>query len=545
MHGKWRPSLSLVVLAILSLIGALPLISLSFLRLYENQLIRAAEGELVGQSAMLAAAYAQAIARYPDHAALLGPAMPARLQNPTDAAIEPALDLTADPILPERPEAGTPARPPRPTAVMIGLELTLMIESAKTLTLAGFRVLDKDGTIVGGGLDIGRSLAELPEVQSALAGRFQAVMRTRNRNEPTPPLYSISRGTGIRVFTAMPVLVEGRLAGVIYGSRTPNNLVRQIYAERAKIGLAGAVLVGAIGLIAFVFARVFTRPIYGLAARAAALGRGEAAPGTGKTHYGTREVALLAQSVDDMAQRLRERSDYIATFAAHVSHELKSPLTAIQGGAELMRDALDDPDGPMPQPAQRRFLDNIVADAARLATLLGRLRELARADNPRIHGSTDLGAIADRLRAGFPDLTVAVHGGTDAAIPLSPENADIVFGHLADNAAHHGAHRLELEMRAQGDHLAITVENDGSPIPPGVQAQAFESFFTTRRAGGGTGMGLTIVRAMLAAHDGRIAILPSPSGAKFEIILARASRESRTIRPVAPAAKSQVLSRAG
>ena len=518
--AKWRPSLGLVVLAILVTIGALPLASLGFLRLYENQLVRQAEGELIGQSAVLAAALAQAVERYPDRASLLGPVVPDRRGSAVETALEPGLDLTRDAVLPERPEAQA-APLPRPGAVVVGLELFALIQRTRVVTLAGFRVLDPNGTVIAGGREFGRSLAHLEEIESARQGTFRAVLRARSPREAVPPLYSLSRGTRIRVFTAMPVVVDGRLAGIVYGSRTPNNLLRQVYAESGKVALGLAILMGAIVGVAFVFARVVTRPIHALVARAAAIGRGETAPDSPATHYGTREVALLGRSVDEMAHRLRERSDYIATFAAHVSHELKSPLTSIQGGAELMRDALDDADAPMPADAQRRFLDNMIADTARLSSMLGRLRELARADNPRTDGTTQIAAIAQNLRAAYPGLTVRVDGGASARLNLSPENAGIVFGHLADNALRHGAGHLTLSVRTTGERVVVTVENDGSAIPASLSERVFENFFTTRRDTGGTGMGLSIVQAMLAAHDGSIRLEPCTTGVRFTLALRR------------------------
>src|SRR5690348_7521273 len=95
-------------------------------------------------------------------------------------------------------------------------------------------------------------------------------------------------------------------------------------------------------------------------------------------HYGTFEIAALAQSFMTMAKRLSDRSDYLATFTAHVSHELKTPLTSIRGAAELMQDSAERMDAS----TRQRFLANVLLDAARMTALLDALRELARAENP-------------------------------------------------------------------------------------------------------------------------------------------------------------------
>ena len=76
------------------------------------------------------------------------------------------------------------------------------------------------------------------EVRAALAGSYASVLRERVASRPAPPLYSVSRGTGVRVFVALPVVVDGRVAGAVYLSRTPNNIVKHLYGERGKVMLA-------------------------------------------------------------------------------------------------------------------------------------------------------------------------------------------------------------------------------------------------------------------------------------------------------------------
>jgi len=229
-----------------------------------------------------------------------------------------------------------------------------------------------------------------------LQGRFRSVMRIRISKHEPPPVYSLSRGTGVRVFTAMPVIVRGRVAGVVYASRTPSNVFKSLYDERRKVALAGFCIVALTLLIGFVFQRTITGPMRELIRRTAAIGRGQTDMFEPLTRHGTAEFAQLSQSFVDMAARLNRRSDFVTTFAAHVSHELKSPLTAIQGAAELLRDDAGASLKAMNDSDRCRFLDNIVSDAGRLTAIVQRLRELARAENPLTPGATRFAPVVAR-----------------------------------------------------------------------------------------------------------------------------------------------------
>jgi signal transduction histidine kinase len=237
-----------------------------------------------------------------------------------------------------------------------------------------------------------------------------------------------------------------------------------------------------------------------------------------------------------MAKRLSDRSDYLSTFAAHVTHELKTPLTSIRGAAELILDAGEK----MPPEARQRFLANVMADSERMNALLDRLRELARADNPALGGVTSLGAVADELRARFTSLNIVLEADPETPIAMSLENALIVFGNLFDNANHHSAHRVRLAAGQQGDRLVISVRDDGAGISEGNRERIFDPFFTTRRAEGGAGMGLGIVRALMRAHGGDIALEPSEQGAAFAVMFA-----APTPPQAPPASWRDVLARFG
>jgi signal transduction histidine kinase len=518
---KWRPRLATVVVAILILVMALPLVGLFFFRLYENQLIRQTEAELIAQGAAIAAIYAQEVRDAGIGPDKLGAPMPqadgsaSRAANPDGPyrPIEPRLDLASDTVLPTRP-AAMPATAD-PAFAAIGARLSGILDATQKTTLAGFRLLDPAGVVIAGRNEIGQSLANVEEVREALAGRYDSALRLRIPDQPAPPLYSVSRGTRVRVFVAMPVAVDGKVAGVVYVSRTPNNIVKHLYGERGKVTLAAIAILGGTLLIGLVFLRTVSRPIYALIDRTQRIAAGERDAIRPLDHHGTHEMAELSAAFLDMAEKLQARSDSIQTFATHVSHELKSPLTAIQGAAELLRDsgsAMDDAE-------RRRFSNNIVTDAGRLNLLVRRLLDLAKAENLAPSGESTSIDAALALLPVDSRLAVRVEAGGDLALRISGENGAIVLANLIDNSARHGATLVSITAASTGGKATVLVGDDGAGISPSNRARIFEPFFTTRRSTGGTGMGLGIVLALLKAHDGSIGLVDSERGTRFEIIL--------------------------
>jgi signal transduction histidine kinase len=516
LRDKWRPRIRTVVLAILLTVMALPLVGLFFFRLYENQLIRQTESELIAQGAVIAAIYAGEIRNAGVKPDELGTEV---VDDQTADAgeryrpIEPQLDLAVDPVLEPRPNSVSAS--PDAELAGIGEKLSSILAAAQQTTLAGYRLLDHNGVVIAGGGEIGRSLAHVDEVRAALSGSYASVLRKRVRDEPDPSLYSISRGTKVRVFVAMPVVVDNKVAGAVYLSRTPSNIVKHLYGERWKVLLAAITVLGTTLLIAFVFVRTISQPIHELIGRTARIAAGDRDAIRPLSHHGTQEMAELAAAFLDMARKLQARSDTIQTFATHVSHELKSPLTSIQGAAELLRDAGDD----MDRATKTRFHDNIVADADRMNRLVRRLIELARAESSNLTSETSSLAEALNVLERNPLLSTEIDGGADLRFRMSPENAAIVLANLIDNSARHGAGRFSLSAATTDGSVAISAGDDGPGISPSNRARIFEPFFTTRRDTGGTGMGLGIVAALIKAHEGSIRLVDTEDGARFDIRL--------------------------
>ena len=503
--AKWRPSLRLVAAGLIAAVFLLPLVSLVFLRLYENLLIRQTEAELIGQTAVIAAAASslgEGLAPGP-------PAPPQATRYVVDhperyAPVEPGLDLATGEVLDPRPDA-LPAPPLTEAEARLGTALTPILADAQRVTLAGFRVVNRDATVIAGGGEVGLSLRNVWEVQVALEGRFHAVMRNRYSDEPPPPLTSLSRGTRVRLFAAMPIVREDRVVGAVLASRTPQNVLRDLYGQRGRVALALALTLLGAGGVGYVFVRTVGQPILRLRDQAARVARDPGADLAPLAHYGSREVASLGASLADMAAALRQQADGLRTYAQHVTHELKSPLTAIKGAAEVLRDDLT--------PADRdRFLGRIEQQAGRMDRLLAGLRDLARAETTVTRGACRLSDVAAALRAA-QGLPVALEG--DAMLALPAADARAVLGHLAANARQAGASALTIRADRNGARARVTVEDDGPGVSPRDAERLFEPFFTTRAGQGGTGMGLGIARAMLRAQGGDLAYEEGATGARF------------------------------
>lgn len=136
--------------------------------------------------------------------------------------------------------------------------------------------------------------------------------------------------------------------------------------------------------------------------RAARISRGDRDAFQPLAHYGTREFAPLAHSFLDMAEQLSRRSDYIATFSSHLTHELKSPLTSIRGASELLLDLLQSKTDNLTRMEQKNFISNILGDTERLEAVTQRLRELARAETAPLNEHTELRQVIGGLKSRFP-----------------------------------------------------------------------------------------------------------------------------------------------
>ena len=512
-----RPRLTTILLIVNLAVLILPLGSLMFFRIYENQLVRQTESELISQGAVLAAAYAEEVKQRQSDISSYGhkttPLPTEKLDGFVYVPILPQLDLTAAEPLADRPDGREPATPSDVVALAAGQKLTGIISEARKSTLAGLKILDYNGVTVAGRFEVGQSFAHVKEVGKALSGQYASVIRARPTRDPLPSWTGISRSTGIRVFVAYPIIYQQRLLGVAYLSRSPNSILQHLYSERRKVIFAGLTIVGITLLLVLLTSATIARPINRLIKRARLVSQGDTNAMQPMQRPGTREMAQLSKSFSDMALSLHDRSEYIRNFASHVSHEFKTPLTAIQGAAELLDEHFDT----MSDDERQRFVDNILADTKRLNALVSRLLELAKADSI-VHdsGVTRISAGLKGLAGKYPQLETDM---AEAGVSISPENFFTVFSNLIENALKHQASRVVISGVVSDDQAVFNVSDNGEGISAANRDKIFTPFFTTRRAEGGTGLGLGIVKSIVEAHGGTITCNEAQTGAAFEVRL--------------------------
>lgn len=512
-----------ILLGTLLFVAALPGFGAIFLRVYENALVRRTEGELIAQSAALAAS---AAVLWGGRAAVAqAPVDDPELERPGDHPYGPVryrelptgIDLRSSPILPPRPSMPLASAPPVAQALDVARRMAPALEETKQTTLSSIILLDARGTVLNGA-QAGHDFAALPEVRAALAGKAATVMRLNESYNATYAFEWLSRASNIRLHHARPIRVNGQVVGALLVSRSPRALFRGMYEDRGKIALGIAIifllLLGLTGLLS----RAIVRPMENLSRATRALASGQRAEPV-RPSLQVVEIRDLFSDFEVMADSIDKRSRYLRDFASSVSHEFKTPLAGISGAIELLQDH-----GEGMAPADRdRFLANMAADAERLSRLVSRLMELAQADlhsggsDARADPAPILAAIADGLASeGF-----AIHTQLPADIPslaIDARALEAVLTTLAENARQAGASTLTIALSVMENSALIDVIDDGPGIPPGDRGRVFDPFFTSKREQGGTGLGLSIANSLLEAYRGALLLVPSGAGAHFRII---------------------------
>ncbi len=305
-------------------------------------------------------------------------------------------------------------------------------------------------------------------------------------------------------------------------------LRRLLVVEALVIG--GVLL--ALGMLAFVVVRLGLRPLSRIEVTAGEIAAGElsrrVSPASGRTEVGRLGLALNAM-LDRLEGAFAARQaseDRLRQFLADASHELRTPLASIRAYAELFRmGAAQRPQDT--ELAMRRIED----EARRMGVLVEDLLTLARLDEEpeRRREPVDLAKLArdavTDARATAPDRRIDVTAPDVALVSGDPHGLHQVVANLMRNALVHTPSGTAIEVtveREQGGGVAVSVRDHGPGLPAGAHGKLFERFWRAgagrERGKAGAGLGLAIVREIVAAHDGRVEALNAPGGGAHFVI---------------------------
>jgi two-component system, OmpR family, sensor histidine kinase CreC len=314
------------------------------------------------------------------------------------------------------------------------------------------------------------------------------------------------RATAV-LYVAAPVVVHGETVGVLTVGKPTTNVNNFLKTAKPRIIRIGIISIGTAVILSLVVSFWITRPIRRLTqyAHDVRVGKRAELPKLGRS-----ELSEMATAFEKMRMTL-EGKDYVEEYVQTLTHEIKSPLSAIRGAAELLGEE-------MPSETRVRFLSNIRTEANRIQDIVDRMLELAELENKRILQRVELISFGALIRTAIESkelsisqkqLTVTVETGRDGVVKGDSFLLHQAVSNLIQNAIDFSpAHsQIEINVSVDGGVLHLTVSDEGPGIPEYAREKVFHKFFSLQRPDTGkksTGLGLNLVKEVAQLHHGEI-----------------------------------------
>ena len=367
---------------------------------------------------------------------------------------------------------------------------------------SGFRVTvtDARGIVVfdSEGRDLGRDNSRWNDVYRTLRGQYGA---RSTRDDPTDEASTV-------MHVAAPIHApDGRIAGVLTVAK-PNRAMAPFIARSQQIVMRwGLVLMGSALLVGLAAAWWLSRQLGALRAYADAVTAGErATPPAAAGEFGD-----LGRALHEMRTRL-EGKQYVEQYVHALTHELKSPLAAIRGAAELL-------EAPLPEADRARFVASIAAQGERMAQMVDKLLALAAVEHrqaieacERVDVHALAGEVAAQCDAG--DVRIIVHGSASVvegdAFLLRQAIANLVENAVSFSPA---GGKVEVDVSRDQGMCVVRVIDSGPGVPDYALPRVFERFYSLPRPQGGSrssGLGLPFVSQVAELHRGSVTLANVP-----------------------------------
>jgi two-component system, OmpR family, sensor histidine kinase CreC len=344
----------------------------------------------------------------------------------------------------------------------------------------------------------GADFSQWRDVRLALRGEYGA--RTTADIEDDP-LSSV-------MYVAAPVRANGAIVGAVSVAKPVRSFGQFVEAARRKTLFVGILSAAAVLLMALALSAWLVRP-FGIIGDFVRYVRAQRK--LSLRPIGRRALGAIREAFEEMRDALAGRN-YVADYVQTLTHELKSPLSAIRGATELLQEAGMDPVD------RQRFLANIAGETQRIQEVVDRMMELTTLEARRSLREVQavaLDALLDEIVSAAQASAVArqvrVLRGATASVAVEGDSFLLrrAVGNLLDNAidfAPEGS-EIRVHLRATDQAAIVCIEDEGPGIPGYAQSHLFEKFYSLPRPRTGrksTGLGLSFVRQIATLHRGKV-----------------------------------------
>jgi two-component system OmpR family sensor kinase len=369
------------------------------------------------------------------------------------------------------------------------------------------------------------ALSDVYLARLSVDGQREVLIRPQaiSDREPQLPNQTSTIEDGINAVTVDSTSGAGSWRGVLIALPAGGQVLMAVSLDRVDatvqrvstvVLLAGGVVLVTMAAAGWWLLRLGLRPIAEVTKVAGAIAAGERNRRARTTRPGT-EAAKLADAFNVMLDDQQEGEQRLRRFFADASHELRTPVAAIGGFADLWRQ------GGIDEPQLGDVMRRIGQESARMRSLVEDMLLLAQLDDGRAvtDGPVDLTAIARDAAldasATHPSRHVTVRGVDSALVRGDEHRLRQVVSNLVTNALTHTDGPVTIDVTRssrEGGDVVLTVSDHGPGLPPAAAARVFDRFWRARRApvGTGSGLGLPIVRSIVEAHHGRVTFASDP-----------------------------------
>ena len=360
---------------------------------------------------------------------------------------------------------------------------------------------DASGRVVfdsNDGKALGADYSRYNDVYLTLRGKYGA---RSTRAVQTDPASSV-------LYVAAPIRHNGQIAGVLTVAKPQASMRDFVKRTQERILFLGTAAALGVVLMGVLFSAWLTYPIRNLIEYARAIGEGRRTP---RPHLGHSEIRALGIAFEEMRDAL-EGKDYVNRYVQTLTHEMKSPVAAIQGAAELLHEE-------MPLEDRRKFLANIQSETLRIQEVIDSLLLLASVESKKSLDHVEDVDLCALARAALEKLAARIGVKGIQVVRDFPETAALVCGdafllertvlNLLENAVAFtsGGGSVAVILRNRDGCWGLVVEDSGPGIPDFALPRVFERFYSLPRPDTGrksSGLGLAFVREVALLHGGTV-----------------------------------------